>query len=71
LPEQVAEPVTEVVPGPASVKVVAGDCCRVEQSIASLNLAVSSWPMGTPVAVLRGTVDVTKGGGVIVVKLHT
>jgi hypothetical protein len=67
----VAEPVTEVVPGPVSVKVVAGDCCRVEQSIASLNLAVSNWPMGTPVAVFKGIVDTTVGGGVIVVKLHT
>jgi hypothetical protein len=70
LPEQVAEPVTGVTPGPWSVKVVAGDC-RVEQSIASLKVAVSTWVMGTPVAVIRGTVDTTRGGGVIVVKVHT
>jgi hypothetical protein len=54
-----------------SVKVVAGDCCSVEQSIASLNLAVSTWVILTPVAVFRGVVDTTVGGGVIVVKVHT
>jgi hypothetical protein len=53
-----------------TLKVVAGDA-RVEQSIASLKVAVSVWPIGTPVAVFTGTTAVTAGGGVIVVKVHT
>jgi hypothetical protein len=40
-PEQATVPVTEVVPGPVSVKVVAGDV-RVEHFIDSLKVAVST-----------------------------
>ena len=69
-PEQLTVPATAVVPGPATVNVVAGDA-SVEQSIASLKVAVSAWVMSTPVAVFTGTVAVTAGGGVIVVKVHT
>jgi hypothetical protein len=43
----------------------------VEQVIASLNVAVSAMPTGTPVAVFTGSVAITTGGGVIVVKVHT
>jgi hypothetical protein len=69
-PVQLTVPATAVVPGPVTLKVVAGDA-RVEQSIASLKVAVSVWPIGTPVAVFTGTTAVTAGGGVIVVKVHT
>jgi hypothetical protein len=69
-PEHVTVPATVVVPGPVRVNVVAGDA-SVEQSIASLKVAVSTWLMGTPVAVFTGTTAVTVGGGVIVVKVHT
>ena len=63
-------PATVVVPGPVTINVVAGDA-SVEQSIASLKVAVSTWPMGTLVAPIAGTTAVTVGGGVIVVKVHT
>jgi hypothetical protein len=53
-----------------TLKVVAG-VASVEQSIASLKVAVSACPMGTPVAVFTGTTAITEGGGVIVVKVHT
>jgi hypothetical protein len=69
-PAQATVMATGVVPGPVSVIVVAGDC-RVEQSIASLKCAWSIWVMGTPVAPGRGTVDITKGAGVMVVNVHT
>jgi hypothetical protein len=69
-PEQATVPATGVIPGPLSVKVVAGDV-RVAHFIDSLKFAVSTWPIGTPVAVFPGIVDTTKGGGVIVEKLHT
>jgi hypothetical protein len=39
--------------------------------IASLNVALSTWPMGTLVAPFAGITEITVGGGVIVVKLHT
>jgi ABC-type uncharacterized transport system permease subunit len=39
--------------------------------IASLNVAVSAWVMGTLVAAFAGTADITVGGGVIVVNVHT
>jgi hypothetical protein len=39
--------------------------------IASLKVALSTWPMGTFAAPFTGTVDATAGGGVIVVKDHT
>jgi hypothetical protein len=69
LPAQATVPVTFTGPGAASVKVVAGDV-SVEQSIASLKVAVSTWLMGTPMALFTGT-TVTVGGGVIVVNVHT
>jgi hypothetical protein len=68
-PEQLTVPATAVVPGPVTVNVVAGDA-SVEQVIASLKVAVSAWVTSTPVAVFTGTVAVTVGGGVIVVKVH-
>jgi hypothetical protein len=43
----------------------------VPQVIASLKVAVSACPTGTLVAALKGTVAVTVGGGVMVVKVHT
>jgi hypothetical protein len=51
------------------VKVAAGDA-SVAQFIASLKFALITWVMGTPVAPFAGTVAVTAGGGVIVVKVH-
>jgi hypothetical protein len=68
-PEQLTEPATAVALGAAvTVKVVA---VRVEHSIDSLKFAVRTWATGTPVAEATGTVAVTVGGGVIVVKVHT
>ena len=60
------------VPGPVTVKVVAGDV-RVAQFIASLKVALSTWAMGTPVAPFTGIVEITIVGrrGDRVVKLHT
>jgi hypothetical protein len=52
-----------------TLKVVAG-VASVAQVIASLKVALSTWLIGTPVAVFTGTVAVTVGGGVIVVKVH-
>jgi hypothetical protein len=52
------------------VKVVAGEA-SVEQVIASLNVALSTWLTSTPVAVFAGIVEITAGGGVIVVNVHT
>jgi hypothetical protein len=70
LPEQPTVPATAVVPGPANLKVVAGEA-SVEQVIASLKVALITWLTSTPVAVFTGTVEITTGGGVIVVKVHT
>jgi hypothetical protein len=50
------------------VKVVA---LIVAELIASLKVALNTWPMGTFVAPLTGIVDTTAGAGVIVVKVHT
>jgi hypothetical protein len=61
-------PDTAAPPGPATVKV---DALSVPELIASLKLALSAWLIGTPVAPFTGTVDVTTGVGVIVLKLHT
>jgi hypothetical protein len=69
LPEQATTPVTLLGPGPARVKVVAGEL-SVAQFIASLKVAVMTWVTGTPVALATGT-TVTVGGGVMVVKVHT
>jgi hypothetical protein len=44
---------------------------RVAQLIVSLNVALSTWLRGTPLALFRGIVEVTAGVGVIVVKVHT
>jgi uncharacterized protein (DUF58 family) len=70
LPEQATVPVTGVVPGPVTVKAVAGDA-SVAHFIASLKVALSTWLRGTPVAPLTGIVDITAGVGEIVVKVHT
>jgi hypothetical protein len=51
-----------------SVKVVALIEAEV---IASLNVAVNTWPTGTFTAPFAGTVATTVGTGVIVEKLHT
>jgi hypothetical protein len=69
-PVQLTVPPTEVAPGPVRVKVVAGDA-RVAHFIASLNVALSTWPRGTPVAPFTGIVDTTAGVGVIVVNVQT
>jgi hypothetical protein len=50
------------------VKVVA---LIVAEFIASLKVALNTWPMGTLRAPFAGSVDTTAGGGVIVVKDHT
>jgi hypothetical protein len=50
--------------------VVAGDA-SVAQFIASLNVALSTWFVGTPVAAFAGTVAIVTGGGVTVVNVHT
>jgi hypothetical protein len=42
----------------------------VDAVIASLKVAVSIWLTGTPVAPGAGTVDITVGAGVIVVKVQ-
>jgi hypothetical protein len=70
LPIQLTVPATAVAPGPVTVKVVAGDA-MVMQFIASLKVALSTWLTSTPVAVFTGTVAITVGAGVMVVKLHT
>jgi hypothetical protein len=49
------------------VKVVA---LIVPAFIASLKVALSTWPMGTLIAPFAGIVDTTAGAGVIVVKDH-
>jgi hypothetical protein len=67
-PVQPTVPATAVAPGPVTVKVVD---VSVAQLIVSLKVALSTWLTGTPVAPFTGTVDTTKGGGVIVVKVHT
>ena len=54
-------------PGPVSVKVVEE---RVAGFMNSLKVAVMAMLIGTPVALFRGTVEVTEGGGAVV-KLHT
>jgi uncharacterized membrane protein AbrB (regulator of aidB expression) len=61
-------PDTAAPSGPVTVKVVA---LIVAGLIASLNVALSAWPMGTLLVPFAGTVAVTIGGGVIVVKNHT
>jgi hypothetical protein len=40
-------------------------------AMASLNVALSTWPMGTLVAPFAGIVEITVGGGVMVVNVHT
>ncbi len=54
-------PGTAVAPGPVSVKVNASIVAGV---IASLKVAVSAWLVGTAVAPLTGTVEMTAGGAV-------
>jgi hypothetical protein len=39
--------------------------------IASLNVALSTWLMGTLWALFAGSVETTTGGGAMVVKVHT
>ena len=67
-PEQPMVPGTGVAPGPVTVNAVAGNAA---QFMASLNVAVSAWLTGTPVAVFTGTVAVTASAGENVVKVHT
>jgi hypothetical protein len=69
-PAQATVPATAVAPGPASKKLVAGEA-SVAQLIASLNVALSTCVIGTPVAVFNGTVAITTGAGVIVVNVQT
>jgi hypothetical protein len=69
-PAQLTVPDTAVAPGPVTINVVAGDA-SVVQFIASLNVALSICAIGTPVAAFIGTVEMTIGGGVMVVKVHT
>ena len=69
-PAQLTVPATGVVPGPVTVKVVAGDA-SVAQVIVSLKVALNTWLTRTPVAAFTGVVETTAGGGVIVVKVHT
>jgi hypothetical protein len=57
-----------VTPPVVTVKVAASSVAGL---IASLNVALRTWPTGTPVAPFAGTTAVTVGGGVIVVKVHT
>ena len=61
-------PVTAVPPGPVTVNV---DALMDAGVIASLNVADSTWAMGTPVAPFVGTVDITAGAGVMVINVHT
>jgi hypothetical protein len=68
LPEQPTVPATAVVPGPVTVKVVD---VRVAHFIVSLKVALITWATGTPVAPFTGTVEITAGIGVTVVKVHT
>jgi len=70
LPAQLTVPATAVVPGPVTVKVVAGDA-SVAQLIVSLKVALSTWLIGTPVAPFTGIVTITAGVGEIVEKVHT
>jgi hypothetical protein len=65
-PEYVTVPATAP-PGPVSVKVAA---LIVAGFIVSLKVTLSAWPTGTLTAAFTGTMAVTIGGGVIVVKLH-
>jgi hypothetical protein len=67
-PEYETAPLTAVPPGPVTVKV---DVPIVVGFIASLKVAFSTWPTGTLVAPFPGTVAVTAGAGVIVVKVQT
>jgi hypothetical protein len=71
VPTYVTVPDTDVAPC-ASVKL---DAEMVDGSIASLKVAESLLPMGTPVAPLAGTVEITVGRVVLaaapVVKVHT
>jgi hypothetical protein len=63
-------PVTAAPPGPVTVKLVA---VIVAGFIATLNVALSAWLMGTPVAPLTGTVEITVGavGAGTVLKVQT
>jgi hypothetical protein len=47
------------------------DVLSVPEFIASLNVALNTWPIATPVAPFAGTTAVTAGVGDIVLKLHT
>jgi hypothetical protein len=67
-PEQPAVPVTGVVPGPVTVKVV--DVIVAHFTVA-LKVALSAWLRGTPVAPFTGIVDITAKPGEMVVKVHT
>ena len=68
-PEQPMVPGTGIAPGAATtVNAAAGNA---GQFIASLKVALSTWLIGTPVAVFTGTVAITAGGGVIVVNFQT
>jgi hypothetical protein len=63
-------PVTATAPGPVSVKVVE----LIEAGvIATPNVALRAWLIGTPVALFTGTVAITVGGvgAGIVLKVHT
>ncbi|MES2390344.1 MAG: hypothetical protein V4555_01785 [Acidobacteriota bacterium] len=68
-PEHATVPATAVEPGPARLKVLAGEA-SVAQFIALLNVAVSTWVTGTPVAPFAGTVAITVGR-TAVVKVQT
>jgi hypothetical protein len=67
-PEQPIVPGTGVMPGPVTVNAAAGNGVQL---IASLNVALSTWLTDTPVAVSTGIVEITTGGGVIVVNFQT
>jgi hypothetical protein len=72
VPLYVTLPATAAPPGPATVKVAA---LIVLGLIASLKLALSACPMGTPVTPFAGAVETISGettaGAVPVVKVHT
>ena len=59
-------PPTDAPPAAVSVKV---DCVIVAPFIALLNVALSTWPIGTPATPLPGVVERTVGCATVV-KLH-
>jgi hypothetical protein len=67
-PAQPIVPGTWVTPGPVTVNAATGNAA---QFIASLKVALRTWPTGTSVAVFTGTVAITAGAGVIVVNVQT